>query len=83
MDSTLSIAVPGTLAATQIHQVSAEDAANANSGGPSPSAGVATQAQYPAVYAAQQAAALYDFALNVLVMRIYSRIVKSPLDIET
>jgi hypothetical protein len=83
MDPIPSVAAPEMLAGTRSQQVPAEDAASANSGGSSPSADVAVQAQYPAAYAARQAAARYDFALNALVMRVYARIVKSPLDIET
>jgi flagellar basal body rod protein FlgC len=71
MDSTLSIAAPGTLAATERLQVPAENAADTNSGGRSPSA------------AFQQVAARYDSTTNVMVMRIYSQIMESLLDIET
>jgi flagellar basal-body rod protein FlgC len=121
-------------AATQRLQVSAANVANANSDGPLPSAGAATQAQYPSAYAAQQvdqtatadggtsavivdvqpatvatydptapyadpsgdvaapdvdyaneamqqAAVKYSFAMNANVMRVYSQMMQSLLDV--
>jgi flagellar basal-body rod protein FlgC len=54
MNSILSIATSGMLAAEQGLQVSANNVANANSDGPLPSASSAIRSQYPPVYTPQQ-----------------------------
>jgi flagellar basal-body rod protein FlgC len=54
MSSILSIAASGLAAATQRLQVSADNVANAESDGPSPTASAAVQAQYQPAYIAQQ-----------------------------
>jgi len=54
MNSILSIAASGMMAATQRLQVSADNVANANSDGPLPSADPAIKAQYPPPYVAQR-----------------------------
>ncbi len=54
MSSILSIAASGLAAASQRLQVSADNVANANSDGPSPSASAAVQAEYQPAYIAQQ-----------------------------
>lgn len=54
MSSILSISASGMAAAMQRLEVSANNVANENSGGPLPSAGAAVQSQYPAAYVAQQ-----------------------------
>ena len=54
MSSILSIAASGLAAATQRLQVSADNVANAELDGPSPTASAAVQAQYQPAYIAQQ-----------------------------
>jgi flagellar basal-body rod protein FlgC len=136
MSSVLSIAVSGIAAASERLQDSAGNVANANSGGPLPSADPAIQAQYPQAYApkevnqvetpgggtkavvanvqpgtvpvydptapyadqngmvaepnvnftaeaVQQLTARYNGVFNVYVARVYSRMMKSLVDIQT
>jgi flagellar basal-body rod protein FlgC len=54
MSSILSIAASGLAAASLRLQVSADNVANADSDGPSPSTSAAVQAQYQLAYVAQQ-----------------------------